>query len=144
MKSRKRRGKHCRKEPIRREEELDDIGINTKQRKRVEKHIKVLEQQQADGQTQANNLINGDSIRLNLLGQIQPFITESQNLIKHLPKGLIKQTYPNWNNNQEIHFWWSGNINEGTDVSNFISHADHPYLPTSFLKIKIQSNNLNH
>ena len=76
-------------EPIRREEGQDDIWINSKLRKSVQKHIKVLEPQQADGQSQAKNLINTQAARLNLLSQIHPFITECQKLIKPLPKGLI-------------------------------------------------------
>ncbi len=42
-------------EPIRREEGKDVIWINSKLRKSVQKHIRVLEQQQADGQFQANS-----------------------------------------------------------------------------------------
>jgi hypothetical protein len=49
-----------------------------------------------------------------------------------LPKGLIKKTFPNWSDNQVINYWWSGDINGGPDTLNFISLADHPYLPTSF------------
>ena len=52
---------------------------------------------------------------------------------KRLPKGLIKKTYPNWSDNQVINYWWSGDINGGPDTPNFISLADHPYLPTSIL-----------
>jgi hypothetical protein len=48
-----------------------------------------------------------------------------------LSKGLIKKTYPNWNDNQVFNYWWSGDINGGPDTPNFISLADHPYLPTS-------------
>jgi hypothetical protein len=50
-----------------------------------------------------------------------------------LPKGLIKKTYPNWSDNQVINYWWSGDINGGPDTPNFISLADHPYLPTSII-----------
>jgi hypothetical protein len=51
--------------------------------------------------------------------------------MKRLPKGLLKKTYPNWSDNQEINYWWSGDINGGPDTPNLISLADHPYLPTS-------------
>ncbi len=78
-------------EPIRREEGQGDIWINGKLRKSVQKRIKVLEQQQADGHSQAKNLINIPVDRLNLLSQIHPFITECQKLIKRLPKGLLKR-----------------------------------------------------
>jgi hypothetical protein len=118
-------------EPIRREEGQDDIWINSKIRKGVQKCILVLEQQQADGQTQAKNLINIHVVRLNLLSQIHHFIMECQKLIKRLLKGLSKKTYPSWNENQVIYYWWSGDINEGPDVPNFLSLADHPYLATS-------------
>jgi hypothetical protein len=37
-----------------------------------------------------------DFVRLNLLSQIHPFITECQKLIKRLPKCLIRRTYPSW------------------------------------------------
>ena len=121
-------------EPIRREEGQDDIWINSKLRKSVQKHIKVLEPQQADGQSQAKNLINTQAARLNLLSQIHPFITECQKLIKPLPKGLIKKTYPSWNDNQVINYWWSGDINDGPDAPNFISLANHPYLPTTIFE----------
>jgi hypothetical protein len=67
----------------------------------------------------------------NLLSQIHPYIMECQILIKCLPKGLIKRNYLKLNNNQVINYWWSGNINTGHNVPNFISLADHPYLPTS-------------
>ncbi len=50
-------------EPIRREEGQDDIWINSKLRKSVPKLFKVLEQQQADGQSQAKNLINIQVVR---------------------------------------------------------------------------------
>jgi hypothetical protein len=53
---------------------------------------------------------------------------EYRKLIKRLPKGLIKRMYPSWNDNQVMNYWWSGDINTGPDVSNFISLADHPYL----------------
>jgi hypothetical protein len=56
---------------------------------------------------------------------------QCQKLFKCLPKGLIKRTYPSWNNNQVNIYWWSGEINTGPDVPTFISLADHPYLPTS-------------
>ncbi len=69
------------KEPIKREEGQDDIWINSKQTKSIQKCIKVLKQQQADGQTQAKNLINIHVVKLNLLSQIHPFITERQKLI---------------------------------------------------------------
>jgi hypothetical protein len=92
-------------EPIRREEGQDEIWINSKLRKSLQKHIKVLEQQQADGQSQAENLINTQTVRLNLLSQIQPFITVCQKLIKRLPKGLIKKTYPSWNDFQVNNYW---------------------------------------
>jgi hypothetical protein len=49
-------------EPIRREEGQDDIWINSKLRKSVQKLIRVLEQQQADGQFQANSLINTQAV----------------------------------------------------------------------------------
>jgi hypothetical protein len=65
-------------EPIRREEGLDDIWINSKLRKSLQKQIKVLEQQQADGQSQAKNLINIQVVRFNLISQIHPFIVECQ------------------------------------------------------------------
>jgi hypothetical protein len=48
-----------------------------------------------------------------------------------LPKGLIKRNCTNWNNNQVFNNRWSRDINEGPDVPNFISLADHPYLPKS-------------
>ncbi len=64
--------------PIRREEGEDDIWINSKLRKIVQKRIRVLEQQQSDGQFQANSLINTQAVKLNLLSQIHPFITECQ------------------------------------------------------------------
>jgi hypothetical protein len=62
----------------------------------VEKRIRVLEQHQSNSQTQAKDLINIDFVRLNLLSQIHPFITECQKLIKRLPKCLIRRTYPSW------------------------------------------------
>ncbi len=68
-------------EPIRREEGQDDIWINSKLRNSVQKCIRVLEQQQADGQFQANSLINTLAVKLKLLSQIHPFITECQKLI---------------------------------------------------------------
>ena len=42
--------------------------------------------------------------------------------IKNLPK---------LERNQVINYWRSGDINTGPDVPNFISLADHPYLPKS-------------
>jgi hypothetical protein len=65
-------------EPIRREKGQDDVWITSEIRKNVEKRLHVLEQQQANGQTQANNLNHIDLVRLNLLSQIHPFITECQ------------------------------------------------------------------
>jgi hypothetical protein len=70
-------------------------------------------------------------IKINYLSQVHPFITECQKIIKACPKGVIKENYPNWNNNQINNYWWSGDINEGPDDPNLISLADHPYLPTS-------------
>jgi hypothetical protein len=70
-------------------------------------------------------------IRVNYLSQINIFFTECRKIIETCPKGVIKENYPNWNNNQIINYWWSGGINEGPDNPNFISLADHPYLPTS-------------
>ena len=129
-----------RREPSRGGEPQGDQWITSKLRKNVGKRIRVLEQQQIESQTQAKNLINIDLVRLNLLSQINPFITECRNLIKRLPKGLIKRTYPNWNNNQVINYWWSGDINMGPDVPNFISLSDHPYLPTTIFGNQIPVN----
>jgi hypothetical protein len=117
-------------EPINQEEGQDDVWITNKIRKNVEKCIPVLEKKQSNSQTQAKDLINIDVVRLNLLSMIHPFITECQKLIKRLPRGLIKRTYPNGNEKQVINYCWSGDINTGPDVPNFISLADHPYLPT--------------
>jgi hypothetical protein len=39
-------------------------------------------------------------IKFNYLNQINPFITECQKIIKARPKGVIKENYPNWNDNQ--------------------------------------------
>jgi hypothetical protein len=47
-----------------------------------------------------------------------------------LPGGVLKREYPNWNHNQIINYWWSGDINEGPDDIGF-SLADNPYLPPS-------------
>jgi hypothetical protein len=70
-------------------------------------------------------------IKINYLSQINPFITECREIIKACPKGVIKENYPKWNDNQIINYWWSGNINEGPYDPNLISLADHPSLPTS-------------
>jgi hypothetical protein len=73
-------------EPIRREEGEVDIWINSKLRRNIQKRIRVLEQQQANGQFQANSLINTQAVKLNLLSQIHSFITECQKLINACPK----------------------------------------------------------
>jgi hypothetical protein len=78
-------------ELIRREEGQDDVWATSKFRKNVEKCIKVLEQQQTNGQTNTNNLIYIDLVRLNLLSQNHPFIRECQKLIKPLPKVKLKR-----------------------------------------------------
>jgi hypothetical protein len=70
-------------------------------------------------------------IKINYLSQVNPFITECRKIIKACPNGVIKENYPNWNDNQIINYRWSGDINEGPDDPNLISLADHPYLPTS-------------
>jgi hypothetical protein len=70
-------------------------------------------------------------IKTNYLSQVNRFITECRKIIKACPKGVIKENYPNWNDNQIINYWWSGDINEGPDDPNLISLEDHPYLPTS-------------
>jgi hypothetical protein len=62
------------------------------------------------------NLVNIQVVRLNLLSQIHPFIMECQKFIKRLPKGLIKKTYPSWNDNQVNNYWWSGDINRETST----------------------------
>jgi hypothetical protein len=89
-KSRKRGRKHCQIKKNQSGERKDRV-TNSKLRKSIQKRIKVLEQQQADGHSQAKNLINIQVVRLNLLSQIHPFITECQKLIKRLPKGLLKR-----------------------------------------------------
>jgi hypothetical protein len=65
-----------------------------KTKKSIQKRIKVLEQQQTNGQSQAKNLIDTQAVKLNLLSQINPFITECQKLIKSLTKGSIKKDLP--------------------------------------------------
>ncbi len=70
-------------------------------------------------------------IKINYLSQVNPFITECRKIIKACPKGVIKENYLNWTDNQIINYWWSGDINEGPDDPNLISLADHPCLPTS-------------
>ena len=80
----------------------------------------------------AVNLIKNDLIKINHLGMQNPFIAECRKLIKDLPSGFLKREYPNWNENQVINFWWSGDIN-GAPEEMGISLAEHPYQSPSLL-----------
>jgi len=112
-------------EENRREEVAENKWIVDKLKKHVNARVQNMKR------NQSRNLINVEAIKLNLLSQIHPFITESRKIIKACPKALIKKTYPSWNENQIINYWWSGDIYEGPDMPNLISLADNPYLPTS-------------
>ena len=70
-------------------------------------------------------------IKISLLSRVNPFITRCRKIIKSCPKGEIKKAYPNWNENEIINYWWSGDIYEGPDEPNLISLADNPWLPTT-------------
>ena len=93
-------------------------------RRDIERRVRVM-------QSQYTPPAQVQLIKINYLSQINPFITECRKIIKACPKGVIKENYPNWNDNQIINYWWSGDINEGPDDPNLISLADHPYLPSS-------------
>jgi hypothetical protein len=93
-------------------------------RRDIERRVRVM-------QSQYTPPAQVQLIKINYLSQINPFITECRKIIKACPRGVIKENYPNWNDNQIINYWWSGDINEGPDDPNLISLADHPYLPSS-------------
>ena len=97
------------------ESEDDEVSFNPKSRINVPQIFKSI------------NLIKN---KLMLVSMANPFIAECRKLIKDLPSGFLKREYPNWNENQVINFWWSGDINDIPDKIGF-SLADNPYLPPS-------------
>ena len=97
------------------ESEDDEVSFNPKSRINVPQIFKSI------------NLIKN---KLMLVSMANPFIAECRKLIKDLPSGFLKREYPNWNENQVINFWWSGDINDAPDEIGF-SLADNPYLPPS-------------
>jgi hypothetical protein len=114
-------------QPIRREELPEKDMIVQMLQKDIAKRIKTIQK------VVSKDLINTDLIKVSLLSQVDPFITEYRKIIKSCPMSLIKTTYPNWTDKQIINYLWSGYIYEGPDVTNLISLADNPCLPTTII-----------
>jgi hypothetical protein len=126
LRSRKREGNapQYQDEESESENQEGEEWIKAMIRRDIERRVRVM-------QSQYTPPAQVQLIKINYLSQINPFITECRKIIKACPKGVIKENYPNWNDNQIINYWWSGDINEGPDDPNLISLADHPYLPSS-------------